>query len=111
MPRSPAIARLRATTDRRPAPPRTEDLVHMVGVHDSTIGRPIADGDVTRWLLGPGRLSQSIPAMLDELCWRLVGDGVPLCRASLNLETLHPQIQGVMFRWWREREVTEEITY
>src|SRR5260221_3151951 len=109
MPRSPVTATLRAATKQRPN--KADDLVRMVGMHDSPIGKPIAGGDVTQWLLGEGRLSASIPTMLDELCWRLVGDGVPLCRATLNLETLHPQIQGVMFRWWRERAVTEEITY
>jgi adenylate cyclase len=111
MPRSPVTASLRAASKSRAASPSTDDLVRMVGVHESRIGKPIADGDVSRWLLAEGRLSASIHAMFDELCWRLVGDGVPLCRASINLETLHPQIQGVMFRWWRERALTEEISY
>ena len=103
MPRSSVTAAPRAA--------KVNDLVRMVGMHESPIAKPIAGGDVAQWLLGEGRLAPSIPTMLDELCWRLVGDGVPLCRATLNLETLHPQIQGVMFRWWRERAVTEEITY
>jgi adenylate cyclase len=89
---------------------RSRDLVRAIDVHSSA-AKPIAGGDVARWLLGEGRLIESLASMFDQLCWRLVGGGMKLCRATLNLETLHPQIQGVMFRWWRERGVTEEISY
>ena len=89
---------------------RSRDLVRAIEVHSSP-AQPIAGGDVVRWLLHEGRLIETLAAMFDELCWRLVGGGMALCRATLNLETLHPQIQGVMFRWWRGRGVTEEISY
>ena len=46
--------------------------------------------------------------MFDELCWRLVGDGVPLWRATFHTGTLHPQISGVGARWWRDRKVIED---
>jgi adenylate cyclase len=89
---------------------RSRDLVRAVEVHPSP-AKPIAGGDVVLWLLGEGRLIDPLAQMFDQLCWRLVATGMALCRATLNLETLHPQIQGVMFRWWRERGVTEEISY
>ncbi|MEJ0071712.1 MAG: hypothetical protein WDO24_26615 [Pseudomonadota bacterium] len=89
---------------------RSRDLVRSIEVHPSA-GKPIAGGDVARWLLDEGRMLAPLARLFDQLCWRLIGDGVTLCRATLNLETLHPQIQGVMFRWWRDRAVTEEISY
>ena len=104
MPRSPL-----AVPDS-PAFARSRDLVRAIEVHQSP-AKPIVSTDVARWLLDEGRLIAEMAAMFDQLCWRLVGAGMGLCRATLNLETLHPQIQGVMFRWWRERGVTEEISY
>src|SRR5437588_742885 len=46
--------------------------------------------------------------MFDELCWRLVGDGVPLFRATLHMGTLHPQIGGVGVRWLGALKIVEE---
>src|SRR5258708_38105515 len=89
---------------------RSGEGVRSIEVHHSP-AKPIAGGNVARWLLDEGRLLAPLAAMFDQLCWRLIGDGMALCRATLNLETLHPQIQGVMFRWWRDRGVTEEISY
>ena len=39
------------------------------------------------------------------LCWRLVGDGVPLWRATLHMGTLHPQTRGGGVHWLRERSI------
>ncbi|MEM7021746.1 MAG: adenylate/guanylate cyclase domain-containing protein [Pseudomonadota bacterium] len=39
--------------------------------------------------------------MLRELAKRLVADGMPLCRASFHIRTLHPQLFGVGFFWQR----------
>jgi adenylate cyclase len=108
MPRSPIATPVVATPSA--AFERTRELVRAINVHPSP-AKPIPGGNVARWLLDEGRLLAPLAAMFDQLCWRLVGDGVTLCRATLNLETLHPQIQGVMFRWWRDRGVTEEISY
>jgi adenylate cyclase len=33
---------------------------------------------------------------------------VPLWRAGLHVQTLHPQIRGVGARWWRDRKVIED---
>ncbi len=46
--------------------------------------------DVVRWLLGPARDFARATEAFDELCWRLVGAGLPLARMTLNVETLHP---------------------
>src|SRR5437762_8573797 len=64
-------------------------------------GHPIADGSVVDWLLDKGRLVERDAEFFDELCWRLLGAGIPLWRANISVRTLHPQILGLGFRWWR----------
>jgi adenylate cyclase len=61
------------------------------------------------WLLQEGCKEQSIGELLDALCGRLVGAGVPLWRASWQMRMLHPQIRGISFFWWRDRDGIEEI--
>jgi adenylate cyclase len=110
MPRSTLNPMVNSVPVRAEVKPIDSELIHTVGVYDSP-AKAIAGGAVERWLLAEGRWIERLAPMFDELCWRLVGDGVPLWRATLNLETLHPQILGVMCRWWRDRGVTEEISY
>ena len=84
-----------------------EELFRIEGVYTG-LGAPIPGGEVTRWLLVDGPHIDSEVELFDELCWRLLGDGVPLWRASLHIGTLHPQIRGVGARWWRDRKVIED---
>jgi adenylate cyclase len=84
-----------------------EEFFHTEGVYTS-LGAPIAGGRVGAWLLREGAHIESIVEMFDELCWRLVGDGVPLFRATLHMGTLHPQIQTIGARWLRPLNVIEE---
>jgi adenylate cyclase len=90
-------------------PPQTrgEEFFRIEGVYTG-LGAPILGGEVGRWLLVDGPQIDSEIELFDELCWRLVGDGVPLWRASLHVGTLHPQIRGVGARWWRDRKVIED---
>jgi adenylate cyclase len=90
-------------------PPRTsgEEFFRIEGVYTG-LGAPILGGEVGRWLLVDGPQIDSEIELFDELCWRLLGDGVPLWRASLHIGTLHPQIRGVGARWWRDRKVIED---
>ena len=83
-------------------------LIRVSAVHRGR-GQPIAGGDITAWLLGEGRRIPDRSAFFDELCWRILGTGIPLARASLHIRTLHPQFRGVGYRWWRERGVVEEL--
>ena len=71
------------------------------------LGRPIAGGNVVDWILHPESRTKDGLAMFDELCWRMVGQGLPLWRANLSVGTLHPQLTGLGFRWHRERGGTE----
>jgi adenylate cyclase len=93
-----------------PEPPRRlggEEFFRIEGVYTG-LGAPILDGEVGRWLLVEGPQIESEVELFDELCWRLVGNGVPLWRASLQIGTLHPLIRGIGARWWRERKVIED---
>jgi adenylate cyclase len=73
------------------------------------LGEPIPGGRIDRWILGEGPHIDSEVEFFDELCWRLLGDGVPLWRATLYMGTLHPLIRGVGARWLRELRVIEEF--
>ena len=72
-------------------------------------GKPIATGDLALWVLSEGRDLASEAELFDGLCWRLLGQGVPLWRATLHIGTLHPQIRGFGCRWWRDRAITEQF--
>lgn len=90
-----------------PAPiPRS--LFRIAASHASP-GLPIAGGEVARWILHAAPHRADDVEFFDELAWRLVGDGVPLSRATLHFGTLHPLIAGLAVRWLRDRRVTEEI--
>lgn len=84
------------------------EAIEVIAIHRG-IGRVIEGGAVADWLLGEGRRQASTSALFDELCWRLVGAGVPLWRATISLATLHPEALSYGHRWWRERGETEEV--
>jgi adenylate cyclase len=74
-----------------------------------SFGKPIAGGDLVDWMLTEGHRTAETAELLDLLCWRLVGAGVPLWRATLSIATLHPQLSGFGVRWWRDRALVEEV--
>jgi adenylate cyclase len=84
-----------------------EEFFRTEGAYTS-LGAPIPGGQVERWLLREGPHIGSIIEMFDELCWRLVGDGLPLWRATLHMGTLHPQIRSLGARWLRPFNIIEE---
>jgi adenylate cyclase len=84
-----------------------EEFFRIEGVYTG-LGAPILGGEIERWLLVDGPQIDSAIELFDELCWRLVGDGVPLWRATFHTGTLHPQISGVGARWWRDRKIIED---
>src|SRR5215469_11920675 len=84
-----------------------EEFFRTEGAYTS-LGAPIPGGQVDKWILAEGPRIDAIVEMFDELCWRLVGDGLPLWRASLHLSTLHPQIRSLGARWYRPLNIVEE---
>ncbi|MBV8131834.1 MAG: adenylate/guanylate cyclase domain-containing protein, partial [Alphaproteobacteria bacterium] len=85
-----------------------EDFFRTEGVYTG-LGAPVPGGHIDRWILGEGPHIDSDVELFDELCWRLLGDGVPLWRATLYMGTLHPLIRGVGVRWLRELKVIEDF--
>jgi adenylate cyclase len=72
------------------------------------LGEPIPGGQITRWLLVEGPHIDSGVELFDELCWRLLGDNVPLWRATYHVGVLHPQFRSFGLRWLRDRKIIEE---
>jgi len=73
------------------------------------LGAPIPGGRIDRWILGEGPHIDSHVEFFDELCWRLLGEGVSVRRATLNAGTLHPLIRGIGARWLRDLNVIEDF--
>jgi adenylate cyclase len=94
--------------DRPVASNDTEDLIQIVGQYESK-GAPVVEPDLVLWLLGEGRRIVRDAEFFDAVCWRLLGAGLVVSRISLSVFTLHPQIVGLNFRWWRDRHVTEVL--
>ncbi|WP_158814305.1 adenylate/guanylate cyclase domain-containing protein [Methylocapsa sp. S129] len=64
---------------------------------------------IAEWLIGGARRNPSFTQTFDELAWRLVATGMPLLRASLHSNTLHPQFLGATYVWWRDEAQTQKI--
>jgi len=102
----------RATTDAElgsnmQVSEQSEQFLARVSEHKG-VGHSVEGGDVFDWVLGEGRTNLRGPALFDELCWRMIGKGIPIWRATFSTPTLHPQFLGYSFRWWRDRNITEE---
>jgi adenylate cyclase len=62
---------------------------------------PRRPGAILDWLVGEARRLPDGPALLKELCARLLDLGLPLARCSFHFRTLHPQLFGIGFYWHR----------
>jgi adenylate cyclase len=51
------------------------------------------------WLLGDAPVREGMPVLFTAFCNQLVRTGLPIWRASLGLETLHPEASGFMLVW------------
>lgn len=100
-----------SVTEAPPAatPTSDDDFIVRVREYASPHAHPIDCKDLVSWLLSEESRRLDGVALFDELCWRMVGQGIPLWRANLSIRILHPQIIGLGFRWWRDRGLTEEV--
>ena len=67
---------------------------------DGSVGRRIIDTHM--WAVREGLRGASAYDLFDGYCQRLVTHGVPLWRAHVAMETLHPQWGGYGFTWRRD---------
>ncbi len=65
--------------------------------------------DVASWVTQAGLAGKSETAMLAEFCRRSLAAGLPLARAAVIIDTLHPVHEGRAFRWRREDDGDAEL--
>src|SRR5258705_9322606 len=85
-----------------------EEFFRTEGVYTG-LGAPIPGGRIDRWILEEGPQIDSDVELFDELCWRLLGNGVPLWRATLYMGTFHPLIPRLRARWLPGHKVIQEF--
>ena len=100
---------MNATQARRFQP---RQPVRTVGRRQRPVAeRPIAGsalaGSEIAWIIAEGRRIEDLPALTDEVGWRLVAAGLPLARMTLHIGTLHPQLFALGCRWTARDGVTE----
>jgi adenylate cyclase len=74
---------------------------------------PARFSELARWTTEAGLAGKSETTILDGFCHRAVAAGLPVARAMVIIDTLHPVHEGRVFRWRREGEAghTEAIEY
>ena len=65
---------------------------------------------VVSWLLDGARSASTAEAVLEAVCARLCGAGIPLWRVDVFVRTLHPEVVGRRFRWQQGSEVSVSLT-
>ena len=62
--------------------------------------------DLTAWITEAGLAGLSEAATLTGFCERALALGLPLARANVVIDTLHPIYEGRAFTWKRDRKET-----
>lgn len=76
---------------------------------DGPLGRRVVDTHI--WAVRAGLRGATAEELFDGYCRRLVIDGVPLWRAHMSSETLHPQWAGYGFTWRRDLNAIQPELY
>ena len=66
---------------------------------------------LANWLAKVGLEGRAETALLDGFCQRALAAGLPLARALMFIDTLHPIHEGRAFRWEREKPETTVTEY
>ncbi len=64
---------------------------------------------VGAWVTEAGLMGMPETALLSGFCERLVAAGLPLTRAIVIIDTLHPVYEGRLFRWRRKPTPGEDL--
>jgi len=67
--------------------------------------------ELTGWITETGLAGQSETATLGGFCERVVSFGLPLARANVIIDTLHPVYEGRAFTWKRQLKETALSEY
>lgn len=67
--------------------------------------------EINAWLIECGLAGEAENVVLDGLCDRLAAAGVPLSRALVLIDTLHPTHEGRAFQWLRDKPPESVIEY
>jgi adenylate cyclase len=59
--------------------------------------------ELASWIAETGLIGRSETTLVTGFCERAIAFGVPLARAILLIDTLHPIYEGRAFRWGREK--------
>jgi len=62
--------------------------------------------ELTAWITEAGLAGENEISTLTGFCERAVAFGLPLARAMILADTLHPMYEGRAFRWNRDKETT-----
>jgi adenylate cyclase len=62
---------------------------------------------IVEWLAHEGRLVQRPAAFMEQLLTRVLQTGIPLWRAYVGLQLVHPQLQAMGYVWRRGEKVQE----
>jgi adenylate cyclase len=67
---------------------------------------------IADWVVRAGLAGKSEAAMLDGFCYRAIDAGLPLARAAVIIDTLHPVHEGRAFVWRREQsDAVQQLEY
>jgi adenylate cyclase len=71
-----------------------------------------ACNELARWVTEAGLIGRMEGELMAGFCRRIVDAGIPLARAMVILDTLHPIYEGRAFRWRADMpEATEAVDY
>src|SRR6516225_2171786 len=68
---------------------------------------PASLSQLRTWLTEAGLTGESETALLDGFCRRVLDAGLPIARAAILIDTLHPVHEGPAFFWRREAGQTQ----